>query len=77
MAGTNADGPFVRTFGELAGTQPEIVTLASPELVPDGWSQPELQGISDDGRLMFGEAVNPDDKRHAWLLHPNERCTGR
>lgn len=50
VAGTNADGPFVRTFGELAGTQPEIVTLASPELVPDGWSQPELQGISDDGR---------------------------
>jgi hypothetical protein len=27
LVGTNAQGPFVRTFGTLAGTQPEIVRL--------------------------------------------------
>jgi hypothetical protein len=75
LVGTNAQGPFVRTFGELAGTQPEIVRMATPELVPVGWSQPRLEGISDDGRLMFGEAVNPDGHQQGWLLHSSERCT--
>jgi hypothetical protein len=75
LVGTNAQGPFVRTFGKLAGTQPEIVGLASPGLVPDAWSQPRLDGISDDGRLMFGESVNPEGRRQAWLLHPSERCS--
>ena len=74
IVGTNARGPFVRTFGKLAGTQPEIVSLASPSLVPDGWSEPRPDGISDDGRSLFGEAVNPDGRTQAWLLHPSERC---
>jgi hypothetical protein len=75
LVGTNAQGPFVRTFGKLAGTQPELVSLASPGLVPDGWSRPRLQGISDDGRSMFGEAVDPDGQHQLWLLRLIERCT--
>jgi hypothetical protein len=72
---TNAQGPFVRTFGKLAGTQPEIVRMATPELVPVRWSRPRLEGISDDGRLMFGKAVNPDGQQQGWLLHSSQRCT--
>lgn len=74
VVGTNAQGPFVHTFGVLAGTQPAIMNMASPSLVPDGWSQPRPDGISDDGRLLFGEAVNPEGRDQAWLLHPSERC---
>jgi hypothetical protein len=75
LVGTNAQGPFVRTFGKLAGTQPEIVRMATPELVPVSWSRPRLEGISDDGRLIFGKAVNPDGQQQGWLLHSNQRCT--
>jgi hypothetical protein len=61
--------------GTDTGTQPELVSLASPGLVPDGWSRPCLQGISDDGRLRFGGAVNPDGQQQSWLLHLIEHCT--
>ena len=75
LVGTNAQGPFVHTFGKLAGTQPEIVSLAPSELLPEGWSQPRLEGISEDGRMLFGRAEDPDGRRRLWVLHPSERCS--
>jgi hypothetical protein len=76
LVGTNAQGPFVRTFGALAGTQPELLRLARPGLVPDGWSDARLEGVSNDAGLLFGDALNPGGERESWLLQLREGCAG-
>ena len=73
LAGNTLEGPFISTFGVLAGTQPEALRLA-PEIVPSGWSEPWIDGISRNGRLLVGQALNPSGQREPWLLHLIEAC---
>jgi hypothetical protein len=42
---------------QLAGTQPEIVRMATPELVPDGWSRPRLEGRRHSARMAMAAVI--------------------
>ena len=77
IVGTNAQGPYVHTYGKLTGTQPEILRLAPLGALPEGWSESRLQGVSEDGRMLLGRARDPSGRLRLWLLHPSERCAGR
>ena len=74
LVGTNAEGSFVQTFRKWAGTEPELVRLARPGLVPEGWSEARLHGVSNDVGLLFGDALNPAGKREPWLLRLRAAC---
>jgi uncharacterized membrane protein len=74
IVGTNAEGPFALTFGSLAGTQPGLVARIGMQLLPEGWTEPRLEGISNDASLLFGEATDPTGMSEAWLLRLPDRC---
>jgi hypothetical protein len=76
LVGNTSQGPSIETFGKLAGTTPDLVRLM-PGLVPDDWSSPQLSGASRDGRLLVGEAINPNGQQEPWLLHLVQVCPGQ
>lgn len=77
LVGNNLQGPFIHTFGKLAGKTPDLVRLAGPGLVPGDWSDPRLEGVSRDGRLLVGDGINPSGQREPWLMHLIEVCPGQ
>lgn len=74
LVGNAAQGPFVRTFGRQAGSTPALMRLAPAGLVPEGWSRARVDGIANDGRLIFGDAFNPNGEREGWLLRLRGQC---
>jgi len=77
LVGDTLQGPSIETFGKLAGKMPDLVRVAGPGLVPSGWSDPRLDGVSHDGRLLVGNGINPNGQREPWLLHLIEACPAR
>lgn len=75
LLGVNDEGPRTLTFGKLAGTEPQIAARVPAGPVPEGWSLRQLEGISADGRLVYGSTLTPADEVESWLLHLRERCT--
>lgn len=68
MVGMGAAGPEIRKLGEL-GSRGRLVELLPPGIVPEGWSDAQLDGISEDGGMLFGDALNPEGERQIWLQH--------
>lgn len=68
MVGMGAAGPEIRKLGEL-GSGARLVDLLPPGIVPEGWSDAQLDGISEDGGMLLGDALNPDGERQIWLQH--------
>jgi len=67
VIGDPRTGPPLLTFGDPAARGP-LFDLIPPGFVPAGWSEPRLEGISDDGGLLVGSALNPEGQRESWLL---------
>ena len=44
------------------------------QFVPSGWSRPDVLGVSENGRLIGGSAVNPAGERQAWVIQLRQRC---
>jgi hypothetical protein len=68
VVGQGPDGPQLLRFGDL-GAGARLVDRVPPGIVPEGWSDPELHGVSEDGGMLFGDALNPDGERQTWLQH--------
>jgi uncharacterized membrane protein len=60
--------PQILRFGDL-GSGSRLVDRLPPGIVPEGWSDVELDSFSEDGGLLIGSALNPDGERQLWLQH--------
>jgi len=68
LVGLGLDGPEILRFGDL-GSGSRLIDLLPPDIVPEGWSEPQLGGISEDGGLLVGSALDPSGQRQLWLQH--------
>lgn len=68
VVGIGYDGPEILRFGDL-GAGSRLIDRLPSSIVPEGWSEAALVGISEDGGLLIGSALDPDGERQLWLQH--------
>lgn len=64
----------VQKFEAALGAGELPIDRLGTRLVPEGWSAPSLQAISENARMLAGSAVNPGGERQAWLVRLREVC---
>jgi uncharacterized membrane protein len=74
LVGVRDGQPVIQDFAPSGSAPPSLAQLALPTVVPADWTQAYIDGVSADGHLVFGTALDPQGEREAWLLRRTERC---
>jgi hypothetical protein len=77
LVGARGGEPALLAFDPSGSAPPSLAELALPTVVPADWTQAYIDGVSADGHLVFGTALNPQGQREAWLLRRTERCPAK
>jgi hypothetical protein len=63
-----------RIWDSANGVRDIVDVLAENGIDISGWSQVQLNDISDSGYYILGEGVNPDGVRHPFLINATPEC---